>query len=63
MILNRPLKEHVGKVVKHITADGTEETGCVMAGEVRIQFTDGTHLRLRPDWRGTDCYLSEYTDG
>ena len=61
MILQRDIKTYVGKIIKEIRADSLSGANLVMCDEVVVDFTDGTTIVLRTDWRGNDCYISEYT--
>jgi len=61
MILQRSAKQHSGKTISCIETDSLDD-GLVMCGHVRILFTDGTHISLKPDWRGDECYISEHNE-
>ena len=61
MILSRPIAAHIGKIVSEVQTDGYHRDDIVMCREVVIIFTDGTSIRLRTDWRGEVCYISEHT--
>lgn len=52
------------KAIKRVAEDGGYgECGLIMTHGVRIEFTDGTTLVLKTDWRGRDCYISQYGEG
>ena len=61
MILSRSTKEHAGKCVRAIRSDDGSDK-LVMCETVTIEFTDGSEIRLACDWRGGECYISEYTN-
>jgi hypothetical protein len=51
-----------GKEISRITRDDSNiRNDLVMCDTIRIEFTDGTSIVLRPDWRGTECYISQMT--
>ena len=62
MIKSANRDRFIGKVIQGVEAGGLSETDLVMVREITITFTDGTKLVLRTDWRGNDCYISEYTE-
>jgi hypothetical protein len=54
--------QYYGKEVQLITdRDGNELSDLVMCDNgIVIHFTDGTKLALASDWRGDECYISQY---
>jgi hypothetical protein len=61
ILLDRDKDIHVGKTISEIKADGFG-TGLTLCEQIDIVFTDGSKVILRTDWRGQDCYISEYTN-
>jgi hypothetical protein len=61
MLLDRDKSIHVGKIISEIQADGFGN-GLTLCEQIAIVFTDGSKVILRTDWRGQDCYISEYTN-
>ena len=61
MLLDRNKSGHKGKVIREIRADGFNDT-LGMCSEIKIIFTDGTSIILGRDWRGQECYISEYVE-
>lgn len=59
MILSRNVKTHIGKIVSEISCNSSKDD-LVMCDSVTIKFTDGTSILLGVDWRGNECYISEY---
>lgn len=52
---------HKGKVVSRFEdAHGNELSVLNMIGdELNIIFTDGSSIKMAPDWRGAECYWSQ----
>ena len=61
MILSNDRCEHIGKTVESITADNIGND-LVMCDVIVITFRDRSRIVLRTDWRGSECYISEYTE-
>lgn len=60
MLLVQELNAHVGKTIQSISTDRPSEPGIHMVEKVTIHFTDGTSVLLQTDWRGAECYISQY---
>ena len=60
ILLDRSIKQHEKKVIQKITSDSFSKDSLMMCHEIVISFTDGTEIVLRNDWRGDECYISEY---
>jgi hypothetical protein len=59
-ILTRDPSVHCGKTVKEIIVDGVSNpSDLTVFDEITIIFTDGSKIKLRTDWRGSECYISE----
>ena len=61
MILDRDRSTHIGKTIEYIDSDDFDG-GLMMCHEIVIGFTDGSKIILKNDWRGNECYISEYTE-
>lgn len=59
MLLTQPVTALVGKTIAGVEVDGLG-AGITLSDKVVLKFTDGTRLTLRTDWRGQDCYISQY---
>lgn len=60
MLLVQELNSHIGKTIASITTNRPDSRGIHMVEKVVIHFTDGTSVLLRTDWRGAECYISQY---
>lgn len=60
---NQSLSTWEGKTIRRVLVKTDVENDCIdMVEDVRIEFTDGTVLRLGPDRRGQECFISQYTE-
>jgi hypothetical protein len=57
-LLGQMTDEHKGKTVQSIESSAGN-TLC-MTSRIVIYFTDGTSIVLGLDWRGSECYISQY---
>lgn len=60
-LITRDKDIFIGKTISEIQSDGFGP-GLNMCDQITIVFTDGSKMILRTDWRGQDCYISEYED-
>lgn len=58
-LLTTPVNQYIGKTIVGVETDSLG-SGIHMSDRVVIKFTDGTQIVLRTDWRGSDCYISQY---
>jgi hypothetical protein len=60
-LISRDSSQLVGKTISKVIIDNEYTSpDLTMLLRLEIQFTDGTSCILRPDWRGRECYISEY---
>ena len=53
--------EHEGKTLSHFEDEfGNILKDLHMREEINIVFTDGSQIKIGKDWRGDECYLSQY---
>lgn len=63
MIISRDVHIHIGKKIKAIEPDLCSTPGDLcMCFEIRFIFEDNSSILLGLDWRGHECYISEYED-
>ena len=61
VLLSRNPKQLAGKTVAEVVPIGSyDDSDLIMCEAIEIRFTDGTRLHLALDWRGAECYISEY---
>ena len=60
MNISQKTEEFEGKTIAKIQTDSGGEDTFYMVEKISIEFTDGTTLHLKTDWRGQDCYISQY---
>lgn len=61
MLLAENMDKHEGKTLSHFEDEfGKELEYLHMITDFVIVFTDGSKIRLGQDWRGSECYFSQY---
>lgn len=61
MILSEDVAKHKGKKLSHFEDDyGNEINDLNMIDCIVIVFSDGSKIKIAQDWRGSECYLSQY---
>lgn len=61
MLLSEDTSKHKGKVLSHFEDEyGNEIDNLNMIECLVIVFVDKTKIKISQDWRGSECYLSQY---
>ena len=59
MLVSQKVSEHIGKVIKSIESESEDLSVCE---NIKIVFKDDSTICLGLDWRGSNCYISQYED-
>ena len=63
MIVGESLEQYNGKKLRHFEdEDGNVLDSIYMEEAVVLVFEDGARIWLGVDYRGPDCYISQYED-
>lgn len=62
MLLQESTKKYEGKTLSHFEDEFGNRLDDLhmIADDFYIVFKDGAKIRLAPDWRGNEVYLSQY---
>lgn len=61
MIISEQTSKHTGKKLSHFEDElGQKLDNLLLLECVVIVFDDGTKIKLAQDWRGNECYFSQY---
>ncbi len=63
MLLETNASRYHGKTIARFEDRyGQELETLHMCASLVIVFTDGERILMKPDWRGAECYYSQYED-
>jgi len=61
MLLTENMDKYEGKTLSHFENEyGRKLKDLHMTTDIVIVFTDGSKIILGQDWRGSECYFSQY---
>lgn len=61
MLIEENVEKHEGKTLSHFEdLAGNKLESLYMIDGLVIVFRDGTKIKISQDWRGQECYLSQY---
>lgn len=61
MLFIENMSKYEGKTLSHFENEfGKKIEDLHMVTDIVIVFTDGSKISLRQDWRGSECYFSQY---
>jgi len=61
MLLQEQVSKYEGKTLSHFEDEfGNKLDDLHMVDELNIVFTDGSKIKMSQDWRGSECYWSQY---
>lgn len=61
MLIHEETQIHKGKIISHFEDEfGAELSKLFMVDTLVIVFTDGSKINMVQDWRGQECYWSQY---
>ena len=61
MLLCEDTKKYKGKTLSHFEDEfGNKLDDLNMVKELIIVFDDGSKIKMGQDWRGSECYFSQY---
>ena len=61
MLITQNTERHEGKVIDHFEDEhGGKLSDLLMCTALIIVFTDGSRIKMMPDWRGAECYFSQH---
>ena len=61
MLINEDTGKYKGKVLSHFEdGHGNEINDLYMIECLVIVFSDNSKIKMSQDWRGSECYFSQY---
>lgn len=61
MLFTENVSQYEGKALSHFEDEfGNKLEDLNMVTDLVIVFTDGCKIKLAQDWRGCECYFSQY---